>query len=187
MAAGPVTSAPPALDVVIGVLALLCGGVAVWSAAGMDPTDLGDGGLAPALPPVFWVAVVGLNLAFVLSLGRRVPAWLSPALVTGLLLLLYGPASVLGAAPRIAVSWRHLGVADAMANGVFDPRIDVYFNWPDSSGSGHVHRGHRPAALAGGGVGAGGERRPLVARGRRRAPGVSPGTRTPSSSRCGCS
>ena len=28
------------------------------------------------------------------------------------------------------MSWRHLGIADAMANGVFDPRIDVYFNWP---------------------------------------------------------
>ena len=128
---GPVNTRPrPRLDVVIGVLALLCGGVAVWSAAGANPADLGDGGLAPSLPPVFWVAVVGLNLAFVLSLGRRVPSWLSPALVTGLLLLLYGPASVLGEAPRIAVSWRHLGVADAMANGVFDPSIDVYFNWP---------------------------------------------------------
>jgi len=120
----------PGVDLGIGALALLCGGVAVWSAAGVETTALGDGGLAPALAPVFWVAVVGLNLAFVLSLGRRVAVWLSPALVAGLLLLLYAPASVLGAGPRLAVSWRHLGVADAMANGVFDPRIDVYFNWP---------------------------------------------------------
>ena len=120
----------PGIDLGIGALALLCGGVALWSAAGVDPTDLGDGGLAPALAPVFWVAVVGLNLAFVLSLGRRVAPWLSPTLVAGLLLLLYAPASVIGAGPRLAVSWRHLGVADAMAHGVFDPRIDVYFNWP---------------------------------------------------------
>jgi hypothetical protein len=120
----------PGVDLGICVLALLCGGVALWSAARVDPTDLGDGGLAPALAPVFWVAVVGLNLAFVLSLGRRVAVWVSPTLVAGLLLLLYAPASVIGTGPRLAVSWRHLGVADAMANGVFDPRIDVYFNWP---------------------------------------------------------
>jgi hypothetical protein len=65
---GPVNTRPrPRLDVVIGVLALLCGGVAVWSAAGANPADLGDGGLAPSLPPVFWVAVVGLNLPWVVG------------------------------------------------------------------------------------------------------------------------
>jgi hypothetical protein len=96
----------------------------------VDPAEVGDGGLAPVLPPVFWVAMVGLNLAFVLSLGRRVSSWLPPTLVAGLLLLIYAPASVIGEVPRNAVSWRHLGVTDAMANGVFDPRIDVYFNWP---------------------------------------------------------
>jgi hypothetical protein len=120
----------PGLDLIIAVFALLCGGVAVWAASGVTPTELGDGGLAPVLPPAFWVAVVGLNLAFVLSLGRSVPAWLSPTLIVGLLLLLYAPASVVGQAPRVSVSWRHLGIADAMARGVFDPHIDVYFNWP---------------------------------------------------------
>ena len=120
----------PGLDLGLGALGLACGGVAVWSAAGVNATDLGDGGLAPALTPVFWAAVVALNLAFVLSLGRRTAPWLSPVLVAGLVLLLYGPAGVLGAVPRNAVAWRHLGIADAMADGVFDPRIDVYFNWP---------------------------------------------------------
>jgi hypothetical protein len=120
----------PGMDLGIGALGLLCGVVALWSAAGVDPIEVGDGGLAPALPPVFWVAVVGLNIAFVLSLGRRVSSWLSPILVVGLLLLLYAPAAVVGDVPRNAVSWRHLGIADAMANGEFDPRIDVYFNWP---------------------------------------------------------
>lgn len=120
----------PALDVGIGALGLLCGGVTAWSAAVVDPSELGDGGLAPVLPPVFWVALVGLNLAFVLTLGRRVASWLPPTLVAGLLLLLYAPSGLVGEAPRNAVAWRHLGVADAMANGVFEPRIDVYFNWP---------------------------------------------------------
>ncbi|MCW2765193.1 MAG: glycosyltransferase [Nocardioides sp.] len=120
----------PGVDFGIGALGLLCGVVAFWSTTGVNPTEVGDGGLAPVLPPIFWVAVVGLNLAFVLSLGRRVSSWLSPTLVAGLVLLLYAPAGVVGEVPRNAVSWRHLGVADAMANGVFNPRIDVYFNWP---------------------------------------------------------
>src|SRR6185503_4842562 len=86
----------PGLDLGLGAVGLACGGVAVWSAAGVDPTDLGDGGLSPALTPAFWAAVVALNLAFVLSLGRRAAPWLSPVLVAGLVLLLYGPAGVLG-------------------------------------------------------------------------------------------
>jgi hypothetical protein len=120
----------PGVNLGIGALGLLCGGLAVWSAAGVIPTEIGDGGLAPVLPAGFWVAVVGLNFAFVLSLGRSTPSWLPPTLVAGLVALLYAPASVVGEAPRVAVSWRHLGIADDMANGVFDPRIDAYFNWP---------------------------------------------------------
>ena len=96
----------------------------------MDPTDLGDGGLAPALP----LGLLGRGGGAEPGL-RPVPGSSGTRLAVTCpgdraLLLLYGPASVPGAAPRIAVSWRHLGVADAMANGVFDPRIDVYFNWP---------------------------------------------------------
>ena len=120
----------PGIDGAVGALGLLSGGVAAWSAATVDLSEIGDSGLAPALPPVFWVALVGLNIAFVLSLGRRVAPWLPPTLVTGLLLLLYAPAGMFGELPRNAVAWRHLGVADAMANGVFDSHIDVYFNWP---------------------------------------------------------
>jgi len=123
-------SLSPGIDVGVGALGLLSGGVAAWSAAGVEPSEIGDSGLAPALPPVFWVALVGLNIAFVLSLGRRVAPWLPPTLVSGLLLLLYAPAGMFGEVPRNAVAWRHLGVADAMANGVFDSHIDVYFNWP---------------------------------------------------------
>src|SRR5688572_13651124 len=81
----------PGFDLGLGAFGLVCGAVAIWSTVGISPTELGDGGLAPALTPVFWAALVGLNLAFVLSLGRRAAPWLSPVLVAGLVLLLYGP------------------------------------------------------------------------------------------------
>ena len=120
----------PRLDLALGVLAVASGVVGLWAANRTSPLTTPDGGLAPVLPPIYWVAAVTVNVALVLSLGRRVSPLLHPTLVAGLVLLLYAPCAVVGDVPRNAVAWRHLGVADAMAHGVFDPRIDVYFNWP---------------------------------------------------------
>ena len=127
---------PAAAVAGLGVLSVA---LALLAATRVDDVDnLGDMGLAPALPVGFWVAVVGLNLAFVLSLvaGRGAPRlerwsapWLSPGLLAGLVLIVYGLGPAVSDVPRNAVAWRHLGIADAIGRGTFDPNIDVYFNW----------------------------------------------------------
>lgn len=112
-------------------VALLGTALCLVTASLVQPEDIGDGGLAPALPPLFWAGVVAVNAAFVAGLARRtLPAWFSGLVLTCHVLVIYGTGVVATDVPRNAVAWRHVGVADAMANGHFDPRIDVYFNWP---------------------------------------------------------
>lgn len=119
--------------VLAGVAILTAVGVVVslWAAASVvHLSDIGDGGLAPVLPPSYWAGVVAVNLAFVLSLTRRSPLWLSCLLLGALVLVIYGGGILVSDVPRGAVSWRHLGIADALTRGPVDPRIDIYFNWP---------------------------------------------------------
>ncbi|OUM42113.1 glycosyltransferase, partial [Arthrobacter agilis] len=87
------------------------------------------------LPYPFWVGVLLLNVAFVVALRgdaagparRPVMIWLLVVLV----LVLFGTAAFVTDVPRGEVSFRHLGIADALARtqGI-DPTIDAYFNWP---------------------------------------------------------
>lgn len=98
------------------------------------PVD-SDLGLAAVLPYPYWAGVLLLNITFILALrgnamgpsGRPVMVWLLAVQV----LVLFGAAAFVTDVPRGEVSFRHLGIADAMAEtGVVDPTIDAYFNWP---------------------------------------------------------
>jgi O-antigen/teichoic acid export membrane protein len=89
-------------------------------------------GLVSVLPASFYAAVVLLTLAFVTTLLRghlREPALL--ALVLLLVAMLFGLSPLLEDVPRFAVTWRHVGIAQAIIDtGHVNPRVDAYFNWP---------------------------------------------------------
>lgn len=109
--------------------------LAVWAASTVDPPIDSDLGLVGVLPYPFWVAVLILNVTFVVALRgdaagpARGPVMLW--LVVVLVLELFGAALFVTDVPRGEVAFRHLGIADALtSNGGIDPNIDAYFNWP---------------------------------------------------------
>ena len=94
-----------------------------------------DLGLAAELPYPYWIAVLVLNVTFVVALrgdssgpaGRLVMMWLLAVQV----LVLFGAAAFVTDVPRGEVAFRHLGITDALADTqAVDPGIDAYFNWP---------------------------------------------------------
>jgi len=104
----------------------------VWSMTQVDPLHIGGAGLVGVLPPAYFVALALSLAGFVASLGLR---RLVPALLTWQLLVtmvvLNGADPVIHGLPRLEASFRHLGIADNIAQtGQLDPTVDAYFNWP---------------------------------------------------------
>lgn len=104
----------------------------VWSMTQVDPLQIGGAGLIGVLPPAYFVALALSLAGFVASLGLR---RLVPALLTWQLLVtmvvLNGADPVIHGLPRLEASFRHLGIADNIAQtGQLDPTVDAYFNWP---------------------------------------------------------
>ena len=120
---------PASLDGLLAGCALACVVGGLLSAGTIDLSRVDDRGLAPLVPVGFWIALLGLNSAFVVALGRR-SVWLIAVLVGSLILLLGGLGALASDVPRNSVAWRHLGIADSLSQGILDPQIDVYFNWP---------------------------------------------------------
>jgi O-antigen/teichoic acid export membrane protein len=90
-------------------------------------------GLVSVLPVSFYVAVAILTVTFVGALlqGQVVRDRVLLGLVAVLVLMLFGLTPLLEAVPRFSVTWRHVGIAQAILDtGHIDPRIDAYFNWP---------------------------------------------------------
>jgi O-antigen/teichoic acid export membrane protein len=89
-------------------------------------------GLVSVLHVSFYVAVAVLTVTFVGTLLRgQVRDRVLLGLVAVLILVLFGLTPILEAVPRFAVTWRHVGIAQAILDtGHIDPRIDAYFNWP---------------------------------------------------------
>ena len=104
----------------------------VWSMTQVDPLRIGGAGLIDVLPPAYFVALALSLVGFVasLSLRRLVPALLTwQLLVTAV--VLNGADPVIHGLPRLEASFRHLGIADNIAQtGQLDPSLDAYFNWP---------------------------------------------------------
>lgn len=118
-------------DLALGLVGLAFVMLALFSATSADPATVNDRGLAASLPLGFWWGLVGLNLTFVLAIGRSATrTWVPGALLAGLVVLLYGVAHAVSGFPRNAVAWRHIGIAEALAESGVDPHIDIYFNWP---------------------------------------------------------
>jgi O-antigen/teichoic acid export membrane protein len=117
-------------------LSLLLAAIAVdlWvrSLPGIDLSKMTGLGLASVLPTQFYLAFVVLVASFVLVLARPNPRpVLLAAHVAVLIVMLFGTTSIIEHVPRFAVTWRHIGVAQAIqSTGQINSRIDAYFNWP---------------------------------------------------------
>ena len=116
----------------VEIVAVIAGAIAVWSASGIDVTTIGDLGLAPALPASYWIALAGLNGAFVVAVLRGTTSARTMSVLLGALVVtLFGVASIASPFPRLEPTWRHLGIIEHMARGgAIDAHIDGYFNWP---------------------------------------------------------
>ena len=113
----------------VAALALVLG---IWSLNQVDPAQIGGSGLIAALPPAYFAALVLSLAGFVGSLNLRqfVPALLAgQVLVT--VFILHGADPIIHGLPRLEASYRHLGIADSIAqSGQLNPNLDAYFNWP---------------------------------------------------------
>ncbi|MCU1512502.1 MAG: hypothetical protein JWO34_2342, partial [Arthrobacter sp.] len=124
---------PPAwLTGALAGLAAVAFILGLWGMLIVDPRQIGGSGLIGALPPLYFVALALSLVGFVASLG--LPRF-NPALQTLQILvtvfILHGADPVIHGLPRLEASYRHLGIADDLAqSGQLDPTLDAYFNWP---------------------------------------------------------
>jgi hypothetical protein len=116
----------------LALVALAALALGVGSMLQVKVPSIGALGLISVLPPGYFVAL-GLILAgFVATLGLRKAR---PALLTlqvlVLVVILQGADPIIHGLPRLEASYRHMGIADYIAQtGHLDPRLDAYFNWP---------------------------------------------------------
>jgi O-antigen/teichoic acid export membrane protein len=89
-------------------------------------------GLVSVLPLSFYVAIALLTVTFAGALlNRSVSERVLAGLVALLILMLFALTPLLEAVPRFSVTYRHVGIAQAILDtGHIDPHIDAYFNWP---------------------------------------------------------
>lgn len=113
----------------LGILAALVWLLALTQTPYRDVTDLG---LVSVIPAWGYLALALLSVAFASMLARPdFPGWLAVLLTLILIGLLYGTSPLLSGEPRLAVSWRHLGVIDYIVRREsVDPSLDIYHNWP---------------------------------------------------------
>jgi hypothetical protein len=113
----------------LGILAALVWLLALAQTPYREVTDLG---LVSVIPAWGYLALALLAVAFAAMLARSdFPAWLAVLLTLILIGLLYGTSPLLSGEPRLAVSWRHLGVIDyVVRRESVDPSLDIYHNWP---------------------------------------------------------
>jgi len=97
-------------------LAAVALALGIWSLTRVDPQEIGGSGLIRALPPTYFIALALSLASFVasLSLRRFIPGLLAwQVLVT--VLVLHGADPIIHGLPRLEASFRHLGIADNIA------------------------------------------------------------------------
>jgi O-antigen/teichoic acid export membrane protein len=117
-----------------GTLAAAAIALALWitSLSRIHLGHMNGLGLVSVLPARFYAAIAILTLGFVWTLlRRRTIDPLALALVLVLIVMLFTLAPLVEPVPRFAVTWRHVGIAQAILDtGHVNPRVDAYFNWP---------------------------------------------------------
>ena len=105
----------------------------IASAALLEPRHAGELGLLSALPPVWWLGVAALTIAFLLHVRRGLQPLLATVQVAALTGFLYVVVTVAEPYSRIPTSWTHVGLIDYL---VRDHRIvdhfDARYSWPGS-------------------------------------------------------
>jgi hypothetical protein len=104
----------------------------VWSMTLVDPSQIGGSGLVRVLPLTYFLALALSLAGFVasLSLRRFIPKLLAWQVLV-LVLVLHGADPIIHGLPRLEASFRHLGIADNIAqSGQLNTGLDAYFNWP---------------------------------------------------------
>ncbi len=98
----------------------------------VNPYDLGDYGLPPALPITWYLslalAVVGAVAAITM---RRTSGVIMVGYVIVVAVILFGTVPVLSAQPHYAWVYKHLGVVRYLeVHGKANPSVDIYNRWP---------------------------------------------------------
>ncbi len=108
--------------------------VAFWAVAvgAIDPRNMTDFGLLPALPVTFFAGLAVFVASSVVALTR--PSLSAPRLwlhVVALVLMLHGIAPLVFSRPEYAWVYKHVGVVQYIAvHGTVDGSVDLYQNWP---------------------------------------------------------
>ena len=113
---------------------LLPASLALW-ALGVSRTNaanLGDYGLPPLLPPVFYAGIALLVVSASIELVRsRMSTWRMALHATALVVMLYGTAPLVYQEGRYGWLYKTIGVVQYVnAHGQLNPQIDIYQNWP---------------------------------------------------------
>lgn len=115
--------------------AVLGAALALW-VIGLQMTDLDEmdaWGLLSALPVIWYLALALAAGVCVYAMVRRGPLHqpLATAGIGLVLLILYATTSILEDAPRLAWTYKHIGVTRyILEQGTLDPSIDIYQRWP---------------------------------------------------------
>ena len=118
-------------------------GVSAWLGLGLafalwlgslplvDPARIDGWGLLPALPLIWYVALVLTVVVYVVELRRTEPRQLLLiAAQVVLVALLFGTTAFTYAVPRYPWTYKHIGVTEAIAAHGIDRDLDIYNNYP---------------------------------------------------------
>lgn len=98
----------------------------------LNPYDLGDYGLPPALPIIWYLslslAVAGAVAAITM---RRTSGLIMVGYIVVVAVILFATVPVLSAQPHYAWVYKHIGVVRYLeAHGKANPNVDIYNRWP---------------------------------------------------------
>jgi hypothetical protein len=116
--------------------ATLPSAVVLWllSLRGVEPTQMGDLGLVPLLPPLFWLALGIVLLSLCGQIVRRAPTALLAGHIAVLIAVLHATPCLLYGTLRYSWAWKHVGVVDYFMRhaGVNQSLVELgaYQSWP---------------------------------------------------------
>jgi hypothetical protein len=113
--------------------ALIPPGAALWiiGVQSIDTSRMNDLGLVSVMPAPALIGLGLLAISFTIALRRGASEGMLAFHVILTVVALSAIAPLVESQPRFDVTYRHVGIADAIArSGVIDPHFDAYFNWP---------------------------------------------------------
>jgi hypothetical protein len=121
----------------LALLVPLVAGMAAWAVSlphiKVRISDLGQYGLPPALPPLWYGALASLVLGATAALwGRRRPnGWVIAAYVLAVALVLYATVPAISGVPWYEWVYKHIGVINFIElHGHTKASVDIYNRWP---------------------------------------------------------